>query len=152
MSGAGLKKCMPTTRSGRRDGGGDLRHRQRRRVRREDRVRADDPLELGEELELRVELLDDRLDHEVAVREVGELGRQRRATPSADSRSSAVIVLLVDLALEEVRDPLARLRAELVRDLAADGLVAGLDGQLRDPGAHGAETDDADSTDLRERS
>ena len=36
-----------------------------------------DPLELGEERLLRLELLDDRLDHEVAVGEVGELGRQR---------------------------------------------------------------------------
>ncbi len=57
-------------------------------------------------------------------------------------------LLLVDLALQEVRDPIARLRSELVRDLTADGLVARFDRQLRDPGAHRAESDDADAPDL----
>ena len=94
------------------------------------------------------EILDDRLDDEIAVGEVGEIGRQRERR----ERRLALVrghLLLVDLALEEVRDPLARRRAELVRHLAADRLVAGLDRQLRDPGAHRAEADDADAPDLR---
>jgi hypothetical protein len=57
-----------------RDGCGDLRHGQRRRVRREDRVRPDDALQLGEELELGAEVLHDRLDDEVAVGEVRQVG------------------------------------------------------------------------------
>ena len=60
-------------RAGRR--GRDLGHRERRGVRREDRVGSADPVELGEERALRLELLDDRLDHEVAVGERLELGR-----------------------------------------------------------------------------
>ena len=50
---------------------GDLGHGERRGVRREHRVGRAGPLELGEELLLRRELLDDRLDDDVAVREVG---------------------------------------------------------------------------------
>ena len=60
--------------------------------------------------------------------------------------------LLVDLALEEVRDPPARGLAELVRDLAADGVVSGLDSELGDARAHGAEPDDADRADAGGRS
>ena len=48
----------------------DLRDGERRRVRREDRVGANDSLELSEELELRAEVLDDRLDDQIAVGEV----------------------------------------------------------------------------------
>ena len=72
------------------DGGGDLGDRERRRVGREDRVRTHDPLELGEERVLGVEILDDRLDHEVAVRKGGELGREGRAArePPTARRSS----------------------------------------------------------------
>ena len=36
------------------------------------------PVELGEELALGLELLDDRLDHEGAVREVGDFGGERQ--------------------------------------------------------------------------
>ena len=73
----------------------------------------------------------------------------------SDSRSRAAASLgrghslLVDLPLQEVRDPVSRSGAELVRHLTANGLVAGFDRQLRDPGAHGAKAHDADSTDLR---
>ena len=58
---------------------GDLGDGERRRVRREDRVRPREPVELREELALRLELLDDRLDHEIAPGEVVDLGRQRQA-------------------------------------------------------------------------
>ena len=69
-----------------------------------------DPLELGEELPLRLELLDDRLDHEVAVGEVAELGRQREPAHRVVARRLLELPL-VDLAGEEVADPLARLLA-----------------------------------------
>ena len=45
----------------------DLGDRQRRGVRGEDGTGANDPVELPEELLLRLELLDDRLDDQVAV-------------------------------------------------------------------------------------
>ena len=45
-------------------------------------------------------------------------------------------------------DPPARGLAELRLDLAADHLEPGLQADLRDPGAHGAEPDDSDPRDL----
>ena len=56
-----------------------VRDGERRGVRREHGALPDDLLERAEELLLGVELLDDRLDHEVAAGEVGELGRRRQA-------------------------------------------------------------------------
>src|SRR5579862_4275204 len=56
----------------RRDGARDLGDGQGGRVGRENGLRAADALELGKELPLRSELLDDRLDHDVAIREVGD--------------------------------------------------------------------------------
>ena len=71
-TGAGLKKCMPMTRPGLRGRRRDLGDRQRRRVGGEHGVGADDLVELLEDRALEVEVLDDRLDHEVAVLEVGQ--------------------------------------------------------------------------------
>ena len=42
ITGGGLKKCIPTTRSGWVESGGDRRHEQRRGVRRQHAVRGDD--------------------------------------------------------------------------------------------------------------
>ena len=55
---------------------------------------------------------------------------------------SLLELALLDLARQEVADPLARLLPQLRADLAADGLDPGLDAELRDPGAHRAEPDD----------
>ena len=67
---------------------------------------------------------------------------------TAASRSACSELPLLDLARQEVRDPVARALGELHRDLAPDRLEAGLDGELRDPGTHRAEPDDADLPDL----
>ena len=128
--------------------GRDLGHRERRGVGREDRVGPADPVELGEELALRLELLDDRLDHEVAVGERLELGRRRQPRNGRVAIGLLELALL-DLAREEVPDPAGRRLAELGRHLAADRVVAGLDRELRDAAAHGAEADHADRADLR---
>ena len=77
-TGAGLKKCMPTTRSGVCVAVGDLRDRERRRVGGQDRGRGDEAVELAEQLALDLEVLEGGLDHELAVRQVGELGGQRQ--------------------------------------------------------------------------
>ena len=50
--------------------GGDRRHRQRRRVRREQAGIGDDRFEVAEQLALGVEILDDRLDDDLAVGEI----------------------------------------------------------------------------------
>ena len=75
--------------------------------------------------------------------EVGELGREREPRDGGVALRLLELSLL-DLAGEEVLDPVARPLAELRRHLAADGLEAGLDAELRDAGAHRAEPDDAD--------
>src|SRR5262249_25610112 len=101
-------------------------------------------------LELRAELLDDRLDHEVAMGEIGEVGGQRQLS----ERGLPLVrrlKILVDLALEKVRDPAACSLAELIRDLATDSLVARFHRKLSDPGTHGAEPNNSDALDLRVR-
>ena len=45
-------------------------------------------------------------------------------------------------------DPLPRALTQLGADVAADDLEPRLQADLRDPGAHGAEADDADASDL----
>ena len=125
----------------------DLRDRQRGGVRREDGVLRRDPVQLGEELSLRLDLLHDRLDDEVAGGEVRHVSGQREALDRRVPLRLLELPLL-DLAGQEVRDAAACLLRELHRDLATDGLEACLDRQLRDPGAHRPETDDADLLDL----
>jgi hypothetical protein len=63
----------PFGRPGRRR---DLRDGERGGVRGENGIRATAPLELAEERAFGLQLLDDRLDHEVAVREPGHIGRR----------------------------------------------------------------------------
>jgi hypothetical protein len=123
----------------RRDRAGDLRYRERRRVRGEHGVGPADALELREQLPLRLELLDDRLDHDVAVGERRELGRQAQ---QADVEG--VDLPLLDLAREEVVDPAACALPQLGGDLAPDGLEPSLDGELRDARAHRPQSYDSD--------
>ena len=66
--------------------GRELGHRERGRVRRDDRVARQRPLELGEDLALDRRLLEHGLDHDVAVGEVGELGRARSRAASRRAR------------------------------------------------------------------
>ena len=84
----------------------DLGHRERRCVRREDRIVADDRLERAKELVLDVEVLERGLDHDVAAREVGEVGREAQPAHRRVARS-LVELALVDLARQEVADPFA---------------------------------------------
>ena len=122
-SGAGLKKCMPITRSGCSVASAmewigiaevfDARIASG----------AGEAVELGEHLPLRLELLDDRLDHEVAVGQVGELGREgqpaERRVPLLGGR-----LALLDGAANVVRDRLSGAFTELLADLAPDRLEA----------------------------
>ena len=55
----------------------DLRHREGRGVRGENRVLANGRFELAEQLLLDDEILEDGLDHEVALGEVTDLGGDR---------------------------------------------------------------------------
>ena len=70
-----------------------------------------------------------------------------RLTTSTDRGALAGCDLVIEAIVE---DPAAKreLFAELRADVAADDLEPGLQADLCDPGAHGAEADDADATDL----
>ena len=95
-----------------------------------------------------VELLDDRLDHEVAADEVVEVGGRRQP----GERRLALLggqSALLDAAAEVVGDLLARALAELVAHLAADRFDPRLRADLCDPGAHGAEAHDAHLPNVR---
>ena len=124
---------------GRRDRAGDLRDRERRRVRREDGVGATDAFQLREQLPLGLELLDDRLDHDVAVGEVADLGRRGQ---QADVEG--LELALLDLAREEVLDPATRRLPQLAGHLAARGGETRLDRELRDARAHRPQPYDSD--------
>jgi hypothetical protein len=146
--GRGVEEVHPDDAFGRLRRLGDLRDRERRGVRREDGRWLDDPVELGEELALDAEVLERGLDHEPARGQLAEVGDQ------AEACEGGVLLVLsqpafLDAAGEVVVDRLERPLAELRLDLAADHLDAGLEADLRDPGAHGAEPDNADARDLQ---
>ena len=108
---------------------------QRRGVRDEDRVRPDDLLERRVGLPLVVEVLDDRLDDEVAVLQALERRRAARGSPSVVSRVPAATLPLPRL-VQELLDPADALVERDVVDLADDRLVAGRRADLRDTGSH----------------
>ena len=142
ISGAGLKKCMPATRSGCASSAAIAPTEQRRRVRGQDRVGRADSLELREHRVLGLELFEHRFDHDVATRELVQLGDDAEPLERRVPGGSVELPLL-DLAAEEVGDALpCRLAASRV-ELVADRFEPRLDAQLRDPRAHRAQTDNA---------
>ena len=126
---------------------GDLPDGDRRRVRGQDCLRPNDAVELGEGLPLRLELLDDRLDHQIAVGEIRELGRERQPADRGVALLGCHLPLL-DRTAEVVLDRPAGTLAELLAHLAAHGLEAGLGRDLRDPRSHRPETDHSDLANL----
>ena len=101
----GLKKCMPTTRSGCSRLGAHLGDRERRGVRREHALRRDDALELGEHLLLDGHLLEDRLEDEVAACEDVPPG------PAGDERAEEARLALAEAALRDELGELAAIHA-----------------------------------------
>ena len=96
---------------------------------------------------LLVEVLDNRLDDEVAVLEIVEA---RRALQIAERLVARVRrdLSLVDAVGQELLDPPQPLLEKGLLDLADDRLVAGLRRDLRDAGAHEAAAEDAHRTNL----
>ena len=128
-------------------GRGDLGHRQRRGVRREDRARGEDLVERREELALRLELLDDRLDHDVAAGQVFQLGGESEAT----ERGVALLgghAALLDVAVEEALDLRVTSLRGRGRDLPPDRLEPCLEAELSDARPHRPQTHHADRLDL----
>ena len=137
MTGAGLKKCMPTTRPGSAAALAiavigieevlDAEHGAGR-----------DLAEGREELALELEALGRGLDDEPGRRQVGELGRGR------DLARLALQAALRPPALEAVGDLLQAALARLGHGVVQQRARARRGGELRDAGAHGPGADDAD--------
>ena len=138
MTGAGLKKCMPTTRPGSAAAlaiaviGID-------EVLEASTAPGAISLERGEQLALELQALGRGLDDEAGRGQVGELGRgrdlaaaRRSRRPFARQRSSPSAICC--------SAALARLGHGVVQQRAR----ARRGGELRDPGAHGPGADDAD--------
>ena len=122
---------------------GELGDAERRGVREKDRVRLHERLERGVGLALLLQVLDNRLDDEVARsqrverRGAGEVAERRVALIGGD-------FALRDAVLEEPLHPTETLVQRDLVDLAHDGLVAGGGGHLRDTGAHQPTPEHAD--------
>ena len=123
--------------------GGQLGDAQRRGVRREDGVLADDGFDLRVGLPLRLDVLDDRLDHQVAVGEIAVGGGARQ--PSEQLRLGlGGHLALGDAAVEELVDATQPLGQRLVVHLEHDRLEPRRRRDLRDPAAHQSATQHAD--------
>ena len=128
-------------------GGRLVDHGQRRGVGREHRPVLDDPVELAPHVELQLEVLGDRLHHEVAVGEVAVIERARDALASG-VRVGLLQPALLDAAGQLLLDPPDALVEPLLVDLAQHDVPAGLSRDLRDPVAHEPSAEDAHLRDL----
>src|SRR5207244_578375 len=120
---------------------------QRRGVGGEDRLVLHDVVETHEEVPLDRELLHDRLDQQVDVREVVEMGRPAEPLEERAMVGRAQLAAL-DVLLELLlHAPALRVEAAW-RRLGEDGLEAGAGRRLRDAESHLSGTEDADFADL----
>ena len=132
-------------------GGGDaeLHDRDRAGVAGEDRpLVGHEPVELAEDVGLHLLVLDDRLDDELAVGHVGQVGGER------EPRHGGVALLLGELAgaeaaVERLHEPAAPGLGGRLVDLADEHVEPGSGAHLGDPRAHETASDDADAFDRR---
>ena len=144
--GAGLKKWMPQTLSGRPVFIAISTTGKRRRVGREHRVVGTDAVELGEEVLLRVEVLDDRLDDEVAFAQLAEVGDG--ADPAEDRVALVGFELApVDLLGQRLLEPPDHRVGGRLRPAPQHDLESGLRRDLGDARAHDPRTHDPDPLD-----
>ena len=133
--------------------GGHLDHRQRRGRRRQDGTRLADPVEVAEEIEFDVEVLDDRLNHQIDVGQRGSLGRADEAAEHLGT------LLLGELALghglvQGLGDRSLHSGHLLLAAGHEDHVVAALGEDLDDARRHGSGADHAhgrDRTDVLAR-
>jgi hypothetical protein len=138
-----LKKCIPITRSGCWSPG-DRVDRDRRRSRRG--IASGETIPSSSANTSRFGSSPRRSPrHEIAVGEVGEVGRDGEP---AERRVAFVggRLALLDRTPDVVLDRLAGALAELLVDLPPDRLETRLRRDLRDPGAHRAQADDSHPT------
>jgi hypothetical protein len=125
----------------------DFHDRDARRVRRKNGVGiGDDLVQLGKDLALDGLVFDDRLDHELTVSEVGQIGRELQP------REGSVAIGFTQLAfgrgtLQRLGEAAVARGHQLVRRLIDDDVRAGLGRHLGDARTHLPGADDADSFD-----
>ena len=108
---------------------------------------SDDPVEGREELFLRADLLDDRLDDQIARGKLRHIGHR----PEAGQRGVHLgpgHPLLLDVSPEVLLDRGSPALGKSIVDLSPDDVEAGLDAHLCDSGPHRSEADDTDGADL----
>jgi hypothetical protein len=144
ISGTGLKKWKPPTRSGPLAGGGDRGHRQRRGIGGEDAVGTDDVFELLEQCLLDVDVFDDRFDDHLRRSQVFEAGDDFQLGAGGGKCLGRNLALLGQLA-ERAGHGLAGIGGGAVQGVEHQHADAGLGGDLGDAATHGAGADDADA-------
>ena len=103
--------------------------------------------QLGEDLSLELRLLEDGLEHEVAVREVLVAGRGRDER-AEEARLALVVPALRDLLLELVLDAVARAREGVLADVAhGDRDFQAAEEERRELRGHQPRSDDSDLPD-----
>ena len=142
--GAGLKKWMPHTSSGRpvsiaisTTGRVDV-------LVGEDRAVGDDAVELAEEVLLGGEVLDDRLDHEVAVGELAEVATRAVTRPSTAVRSASSSLPRSTCLASDFSRPATIASAVPATRLRSTTSVPALAATSAMPAAHDPRTDDSD--------
>ena len=146
MSGAGLKKCSPRQRSGRALPAA-IAVTEIAEVLVASTARSPQmPSSAAKSSRLARDLLDDRLDHELAAREPVEVGHERQPLERGAPLLVAALPLL-DAPREPALDARPRALERGVVDVAADDLAAALEQHLGDARPHRAEADDAHACD-----
>ena len=140
--GDGVEEVQPGDARLATGNGGHLHDGQRGGIAGDDAARGDDAVEGPEELLLLVEILDDGLDDEIAVAEVGHVER----APDAPAIFGGLI--FCDLALAGEHLPCAvdachALVEQVLVDLGQHNIITGLGGALGNAAAHQAAADDA---------
>jgi hypothetical protein len=126
----------------------DRRHRQRTGIRGQDRFGGRLPIERAEDRPLEAEILDGRLDRDVSRRSHG-VQRHCRAQGREPTLDPGIDRIRVELELRRAPpqpgpDPLDATVERLLVDVVEDDLVARLERDLGDPGAHRPSADDTD--------
>ena len=143
ISGTGLKKWKPPTRSRPLARGCDRGDLQRRGVGRDEAVVGHHRFEVTEELALRRQVLDDRFDDDVARGEVRQHVRDLDQAGGAGGRVGCDPALLRELA-ERAGDVVLGRRRRVGPGVVEHDADARLRGDLRDPPAHDAGADDTE--------
>ena len=145
-----IEEVQPAEPIGPRRGGRQLGDAERRGVRHDQRVVSHDRFHRGVRLPLGLEVLDDRLDHQVAARERVDGRRARQVRQRRVARLGGHLPLLHSLIEEAAHPPEPLVENRLVH-LPHDGAIPALRADLRDAGSHEPAAEDADGLDGHEQ-